>query len=47
MATIPQVAPPPPPGPPPSSGPRAEHIYPTLTPAQLGRIAAHGRRGRV
>ena len=45
MATMPQVAPPPPP--PPSSGPRAEHIYPTLTPAQLGRIAAHGRRGRV
>src|SRR5881398_2359904 len=43
MATMPQVAPPPPP----SSGPRAEHIYPTLTPAQLGRIAAHGRRGRV
>src|SRR5437867_10493911 len=47
MATIPQVAPPPPPGPPPSSGPRAEHIYPTLTSAQLGRIAAHGRRRRV
>jgi len=47
MATMPQVAPPPPPGPPPSSGPRAEHIYPTLTPAQLGRIAAHGRRRRV
>src|SRR5947199_186025 len=45
MATMPQVAPPPPP--PPSSGPRAEHIYPTLTPAQLGRIAAHGRRRRV
>jgi len=43
MATM--LAPPPPP--PPSSGPRAEHIYPTLTPAQLGRIAAHGRRGRV
>ncbi len=43
MATMPQVAPPPPP----SSGPPAEHIYPTLTPAQLGRIAAHGRRGRV
>ena len=43
MATMPQVAPPPPP----SSGPRAEHIYPTLTPAQLGRIAAHGRRRRV
>src|SRR5205809_3812414 len=43
MATMPQVAPPPPP----SAGPRAEHIYPTLTPAQLGRMAAHGRRGRV
>src|SRR5881396_683506 len=43
MATMPQVAPPPPP----SSGPLAEHIYPTLTPAQLGRIAAHGRRRRV
>ena len=43
MATMPQVAPPPPP----SSGPPAEHIYPTLTPAQLGRIAAHGRRRRV
>ncbi|PYP24975.1 MAG: pyridine nucleotide-disulfide oxidoreductase [Gemmatimonadetes bacterium] len=40
---MPQVAPPPPP----SSGPPAEHIYPTLTPAQLGRIAAHGRRRRV
>src|SRR5437667_3221856 len=51
MATMPQVAPPPPPPPgpppPPSSGPRAEHLYPTLTPAQLGRIAAHGRRRRV
>jgi len=51
MATMPQVPPPPPPPPgpppPPSSGPRAEHIYPTLTPAQLGRIAAHGRRRRV
>src|SRR5213594_1226570 len=43
MATMPQVAPPPPP----PSGPRAEHIYPTLTSAQLGRIAAHGRRRRV
>src|SRR5438034_10511223 len=51
MATMPQVPPaarpPPGPPPPPSSGPRAEHIYPTLTPAQLGRIAAHGRRRRV
>src|SRR5438093_10757115 len=43
MATMPPPGPPPPP----SSGRRAEHIYPTLTPAQLGRIAAHGRRRRV
>jgi thioredoxin reductase (NADPH) len=33
--------------PPPPSGQRAEHIYPTLTAAQLSRIAAHGRRRRV
>ena len=26
---------------------RLEHIYPTLTPAQLARIAAHGRRRQV
>lgn len=32
---------------PPSSGVRAEHIYPTLTPAQLARITAHGRQRRV
>lgn len=32
---------------PPPSGPRAEQIYPTLTPAQLARIAAHGRRRQV
>src|SRR3989442_5508219 len=31
----------------PPSGKRAEHIYPTLTAAQLGRIAAHGRRRQV
>src|SRR2546425_1151957 len=31
----------------PSSGKRAEHIYPTLTPAQLARITAHGRRRHV
>src|SRR3989440_1230728 len=31
----------------PPSGQRAEHIYPTLTPAQLARIAAHGRRRQV
>src|SRR3989449_2841763 len=45
MATMPQVAPPQPP--PPPSGQRAEHIYPTLTPVQLARIAAHGRRRHV
>src|SRR5437879_7256557 len=39
MATTAPAAPP--------SGQRAEHIYPTLTPAQLARIAAHGRRRRV
>jgi len=32
---------------PPSSGPRAERIYPTLTPAQLDRVAPHGRRRQV
>src|SRR5256712_5041463 len=32
---------------PPSSGRRAEHIYPTLTPAQLARITAHGRPRHV
>src|SRR2546426_8019731 len=31
----------------PSSSKRAEHIYPTLTPAQLARITAHGRRRHV
>ena len=31
----------------PPSGQRGEHIYPTLTPAQLARIAAHGRRRQV
>src|SRR2546427_3087278 len=31
----------------PPSGQRAEHIYPTLTPAQLARISAHGRRRQV
>src|SRR3989441_4736305 len=35
-----------PPSPPPS-GKRAEHIYPILTPAQLARIAPHGRRRHV
>src|SRR5438105_13369372 len=39
MATTAPAAPP--------SGQRAEHIYPTLTPAQLARIAALGRRRRV
>src|SRR2546422_6795576 len=49
MAPTPQVAPPPPLPPPaaPPSGQRAEHIYPTLTPAQVARIAAHGRRRQV
>src|SRR2546422_11111246 len=28
-------------------GPRAERLYPTLTPAQLARITAHGRRRHV
>ena len=27
--------------------PRAEHLYPTLTPAQLARVTAHGRRRHV
>jgi len=40
------VAPPSPPSPPPS-GQRAERLYPTLTPAQLARITAHGRRRHV
>ncbi len=31
----------------PSSGPRSERIYPTLTPAQLDRVASHGRRRQV
>src|SRR5438128_5506295 len=43
------VAPPAPPAPPSpsSSSDRTKHIYPTLTPAQLARIAAHGRRRHV
>src|SRR5947209_15277910 len=40
------VAPPAPPSPP-SSGERSKNIYPTLTPAQLARLAAHGRARRV
>jgi thioredoxin reductase (NADPH) len=28
----------------PLSGSRTEHVFPTLTPAQIGRIAAHGQR---
>src|SRR2546425_1476991 len=32
---------------PPSSGTRPERLYPTLTPAQLDRIAPHGRRRHV
>src|SRR3989449_5921360 len=31
----------------PPSRPRAERLYPTLTPAQLARVAAHGRRRHV
>src|SRR3989441_9410893 len=31
----------------PPSGQRVEHIYPTLTPAHVARIAAHGRRRQV
>src|SRR5207247_37762 len=34
-----------PPAPP--SRPRADRLYPTLTPAQLERVAAHGRRRQV
>ncbi len=34
-----------PPSPP--SRPRADRLYPTLTPAQLERVAAHGRRRQV
>jgi len=33
--------------PPPPSRPGAERLYPTLTPTQLARVAAHGRRRRV
>jgi thioredoxin reductase (NADPH) len=40
------VAPPSPPSPL-SSGVRAEHLYPTLTPAQVARIRAHGRQRRA
>lgn len=31
----------------PPAGPRPEHLYPTLTPAQLARVTAHGRRRPV
>ncbi len=31
----------------PPSRPRAERLYPTLTPTQLARVAAHGRRRQV
>jgi len=31
----------------PPSRPRADRLYPTLTPAQLERVAAHGRRRQV
>ena len=42
---MPQVAQSPPPSL--TTGKRAEYLYPTLTPAQLARIAPHGRRRRV
>ncbi|HET7552468.1 MAG TPA: FAD-dependent oxidoreductase [Gemmatimonadaceae bacterium] len=32
---------------PPTPAPRAEQLHPTLTPAQIARIAAHGRRRSV
>ena len=31
----------------PRAGPRAEHLYPVLTPAQLARVTAHGRPRHV
>ena len=42
---MPQVAQSPPPSL--TTGKRAEYLYPTLTPAQLSRIAPHGRRRQV
>ena len=42
---MPQVAQSPPPSL--TTGKRAEYLYPTLTPAQLARIAPHGHRRRV
>jgi len=42
---MPQVAQSPPPSL--TTGKRAEYLYPTLTPAQLARIAPHGRRRQV
>src|SRR2546421_12494390 len=44
-----QLAPAPAPAPAPASDTtaRRDHIYPTLTAAQIARLAAHGRRRRV
>ncbi len=42
---MPQIAQSPPPSL--TTGKRAEYLYPTLTPAQLARIAPHGRRRQV
>jgi len=44
MTLVAPLSPPPPPPPP---RPRADRVYPTLTPAQLARVAAHGRRRHV
>lgn len=38
-----EPGPAPPPPPPPLPGPRCDRLYPTLPPAQLARIATHGR----
>src|SRR6266699_1998498 len=42
-----ELAPAPAPAPASDTTARRDHIYPTLTAAQLGRLAAHGRRRRV
>src|SRR3989442_3914186 len=51
MTTQLTPAPAPAPAPAPTSSPNAtarrDHIYPTLTAAQLARLATHGRRRRV
>lgn len=45
--TTPRQEPGPAPPSPPPPGPRSDRVYPTLTPAQLARIAPHGRRRQV